>query len=93
MLAQRVVDKTRPYSRKETEAFYRQKIDDAWKDVQALDTPELKLQKYDTNMFWLMADEQFASKTPDELRSPGLEHGHDTVVLLVVPVLLRFPAR
>jgi hypothetical protein len=70
-LAQRVVDKTRPYSRKETEAFYRKKIDDAWKDVQALDTPELKLQKYDTNMFWLMADEQFASKTPDALRSPG----------------------
>jgi len=70
-LAQRVVDKTRPYSRKDTEAFYRQKIDDAWKDVQALDTPELKLQKYDTNMFWLMADEQFASKTPDALRSPG----------------------
>jgi hypothetical protein len=71
MLAQRVVDKTRPYSRKETEAFYRKKIDDAWKDVQALDTPELKLQKYDTNMFWLMADEQFAEKTPDALRSPG----------------------
>ncbi len=64
-LAQRVVDKTRPYSRKETEAFYRKKIDDAWNDVKALDTPELKLQKYDTNMFWLMADEQFASKTQD----------------------------
>jgi hypothetical protein len=70
-LAQRVVDKTRPYSRKETEAFYRKKIDDAWNDVKALDTPELKLQKYDTNMFWLMADEQFTSKTPDALRSPG----------------------
>ncbi len=70
-LAQRVVDKTRAYSRKETEAFYRQKIDDAWKDVQAVDTPELKLQKYDTNMFWLMADEKFASKTEDALRSPG----------------------
>ena len=70
-LAQRVVDKTRPYSRKETEAFYRQKIDDMWKDVQAVDTPELKLQKYDTDMFWLMADEQFATKTKDSLRSPG----------------------
>lgn len=70
-LAQRVVDKTRPYSRKETEAFYRKKIDDAWNDVQAVDTPELKLQKYDTNMFWLMADNQFVSKTQDALRSPG----------------------
>ncbi len=42
-----------------------------WKDVQAVDTPELKLQKYDTDMFWLMADEQFATKTKDYLRSPG----------------------
>ncbi|OPY29496.1 MAG: hypothetical protein A4E28_00813 [Methanocella sp. PtaU1.Bin125] len=71
ILAQRVVDKTRPYSRKETEAFYRQKIDEMWKDVQAVDTPELKLQKYDTDMFWLMADEQFTTKTQDSLRSPG----------------------
>ncbi|MGA9139638.1 MAG: hypothetical protein WBZ29_05410 [Methanocella sp.] len=71
LLAQRVVDKTRPYSRKETEAFYKQKIEDMWKDVQAVDTPELKLQKYDTDMFWLMADEQFTTKTKDYLRSPG----------------------
>jgi hypothetical protein len=91
MLAQRVVDKTRPYSRKETEAFYRKKIDDAWKDVQAVDTPELKIQKYDTNMFWLMADEQFAEKTPDALRSPGWNTA-TAAILLVVPVLLRLPA-
>lgn len=71
LLARRVVDKTRPYCRKDTEAYYKQRIEDAWNDVKAVDTPELKLQKYDTAMLWLMADEQFATKTKDYLRAPG----------------------
>lgn len=71
ILAQRVVDKTRPYCRKDTEEYYRQKINESWDAVKAMDTPELKLQKYDTNMIWLMADEDFTKKTKDNLRSPG----------------------
>jgi hypothetical protein len=65
VLARRVVDKTRPYCRKDTEDYYKKKIGEAWQEIKAVDTPELKLQKYDTNMFWLMADEQFAKKTKD----------------------------
>jgi len=65
VLARRVVDKTRPYSRKETEDYYKTKIDEAWAQIKAVDTPELKLEKYDTDMFWLMADEQFTKKTRD----------------------------
>ena len=72
VLARRVVDKTRPYSRKDTELYYKQKIDEAWAQIQAVDTPELKLQKYDTNMIWLMADEQFKQKTTDYVaKAPG----------------------
>jgi hypothetical protein len=72
VLARRVVDKTRPYCRKDTEAYYKQKIDEAWAGIQAVDTPELKLQKYDTNMIWLMADEQFKEKTSKYVaRAPG----------------------
>ncbi len=72
VLARRVVDKTRPYSRKDTELYYKQKIDEAWAAIQAVDTPELKLQKYDTNMIWLMADEQFKQKTSDYVaKAPG----------------------
>ncbi|WP_424359084.1 hypothetical protein [Methanocella sp. MCL-LM] len=71
VLAQRVVDKTRPFCRKDTEAYYRQKIEEKWDDVKAVDTPELKLQKYDTAMLWLMADEQFATRTKESLRAPG----------------------
>jgi hypothetical protein len=72
VLARRVVDKTRPYCRKDTEEYYRQKIEEAWQGIKAVDTPELKLEKYDTNMFWLMADEQFATKTTDYVaRTPG----------------------
>jgi hypothetical protein len=65
VLARRVVDKTRPYCRKDTEDYYRSKIEEAWQEVKAVDTPELKLEKYDTNMLWLMADEEFAKKTKD----------------------------
>jgi hypothetical protein len=72
VLARRVVDKTRPYCRKDTEDYYRSKIDEAWAEIKAVDTPELKLEKYDTNMFWLMADEQFTKKTTDYVaRAPG----------------------
>lgn len=72
MLARRVVDKTRPYCRKDTEDYYRKRIDEAWQEIKAVDTPELKLEKYDTNMFWLMADEQFATKTKDYVAdTPG----------------------
>lgn len=71
LLAQRVVDKTRPFCRKDTEAYYKQRIEDAWSDVKAVDTPMLKLQRYDTAMLWLMADEQFATRTKDSMRAPG----------------------
>src|SRR5271157_7508 len=72
VLARRVVDKTRPYSRKDTEDYYRSKIDESWEQIKAVDTPELKLEKYDTNMFWLMADDQFTKKTTDYVaNAPG----------------------
>lgn len=72
VLARRVVDKTRPYCRKDTEDYYRSKIEDAWQEIKAVDTPELKLQKYDTNMIWLMADDQFTKKTQDYVAdAPG----------------------
>ncbi|BAI62798.1 conserved hypothetical protein [Methanocella paludicola SANAE] len=72
VLARRVVDKTRPYCRKDTEDYYRSKIEEAWAEIKAVDTPELKLEKYDTNMFWLMADEQFTKKTKEYVSdAPG----------------------
>lgn len=67
VLAQRVVDKTRPYCRKDTEDYYAKKIDSTWEDVEALDTPELKLEKYDADMLWLMADRNFSAKTKNNL--------------------------
>jgi hypothetical protein len=72
VLARTVVDKTRPYSRNDTENYYHEKISQAWDQIKAVDTPELKLQKYDTDMFWLMADEQFKQKTIDYVSNvPG----------------------
>ena len=72
VLAHCVADKVRHYNRKETEDYYREKISQAWAAIQAVDTPELKLEKYDADMFWLMADEQFKQKTSDYLsKVPG----------------------
>lgn len=72
VLARRVVDKTRPYCRKDTEDYYKDKITQSWKEISALETPELRLQKYDTDMIWLMADERFTTKTKDYIGgSPG----------------------
>lgn len=77
VLARRVVDKTRPYCRKDTEDYYRSKIEEAWQEIKAVDTPELKLQKYDTDMLWLMADEQFTKKTTDYVAgAPGSDTFH-----------------
>jgi hypothetical protein len=72
VLARRVVDKTRPFSRKDTEDYYQSRINEAWEQIKAVDTPELKLEKYDENMIWLMADDQFTQNTTDYVaRAPG----------------------
>lgn len=77
VLARRVVDKTRPYCRKDTEDYYHSKIESAWAEIKAVDTPELKLEKYDTNMMWLMADEQFTERTREYIsRAPGSDTSH-----------------
>ena len=62
-----------------------------WKDVQAVDTPELKLQKYDTDMFWLMADEQFATEDKGLPAVAWLEHGHSAAILLANPYYFGLP--
>ncbi|MCD1294824.1 hypothetical protein CUJ83_07405 [Methanocella sp. CWC-04] len=72
VIARRVVDKTRPYCRRDTEVYYRQKIYTAWDEIKAVETPELKLEKYDSNMMWLLADEEFKEKTKEYVSdAPG----------------------
>jgi hypothetical protein len=72
VLARRVVDKTRPYCRKDTEEYYMNKISESWDDIKALETPQLKFEKYDESMIWLMADEQFKKKTDEYItKVPG----------------------
>jgi len=52
-----VNEKMKPYCRKDTEEFYRKKIASLWKEIRALETPELRLSAMDENIFWLLQDE------------------------------------
>ncbi|MGI6619996.1 MAG: hypothetical protein ACOX35_00905 [Bacillota bacterium] len=57
-LATSVNEKMKPYCRKDTEAFYRGRIAALWDEVRNADTPELKLEKLDRNLLWLIQDEE-----------------------------------
>ncbi len=94
VLARRVVDKTRPYCRKDTEDYYKKRIDEAWQEIKAVDTPELKLEKYDTDMLWLMADEQFAKKTKEYVSDvPGSRTVYVPAYYWWYPYYFGFPHR
>ncbi len=90
VLARRVVDKTRPYSRKDTELYYKQKIDEAW----AADTggrhAGIKATKV-RHEHDLAHGGRAVQAKDQRLRgeSAGQQHGDRAPDLLVVPVLLR----
>jgi hypothetical protein len=53
-----VNEKMRPYCRKDTEAHYVDVIRQAWDEVTAAGTPELKLSAIEKNLLWLLQDEK-----------------------------------
>lgn len=65
-LSQHVTGKVRHASLRYTEDFYRNKIEEAWADLDGTETPELKVQKYDDHMLWLMADGDFGRKLDEK---------------------------
>ncbi|HMD90342.1 MAG TPA: hypothetical protein VKF38_14360 [Anaerolineaceae bacterium] len=56
-------EKMRGFSRKETVAYYQDIIKQAWQQVEAANTPEVKSAKYDEVMDWTMADRDFSGHT------------------------------
>lgn len=62
-LVKSVTEKMRGFSRKETVAYYTDIMKRAWEQVEAAETPEIKMQKYDEVMGWTMLDENFSGHT------------------------------
>jgi hypothetical protein len=58
-----VAEKMKGFSRKETVAYYQQIIENAWKQVEAAGTPEVKSEKYEEVMDWTMLDRDYDDRT------------------------------
>jgi hypothetical protein len=60
-----LTEKMKGFSRKETVTYYQQIMEQAWKQVTAAGTPEVKAQAMDDGLEWTMLDNNF----PDRSRS------------------------
>lgn len=58
-------ERMRGFSLKDTAAYYRQVVSDAWKQVESADTPELKYKQYDDDFEWVALDHDFGRRTHD----------------------------
>jgi hypothetical protein len=62
-LVKTISEKMKGFSRKETIAYYQSITKQAWEQVEAANTPEVKSQKYDEVMDWTMLDNDYAGRT------------------------------
>jgi len=61
--------KMKGFSRSETIQYYQSIIDQAWKQVEAAGTPEVKSEKFDENLEWTMMDKNYDRRTRDVFRT------------------------
>jgi len=62
-LIQDVNQKLKGFSRKDTVAYYRDIVSRAWQQVESEATPEVKSQRFDEALEWMMMDEEFEGRT------------------------------
>jgi hypothetical protein len=62
-LVKSVSDKMKGFSRKETVAYYQNIMEQAWKQIEAAGTPEVKSQMYDEALEWTMLDKDYDNRT------------------------------
>lgn len=62
-LVKSITEKMRGFSRKETLAYYENIMAQAWAQVEAADTPEVKSQKFDEYLGWTMLDKDYTGRT------------------------------
>jgi len=66
-LVRSVSEKMRGFSRKETVEYYKDIMQKAWEQVEAADTPEVRMQRFDENMDWTMLDRRFDDRSREVL--------------------------
>ncbi len=62
-LVQSISEKMKGFSRKETIDYYQSIMKQAWQQVEAAGTPEVKSEKYSENMDWTMLDKDYDERT------------------------------
>lgn len=75
-LVKSVTEKIRGFSRKETIAYYQDIMNKAWSQVEAADTPEMRMKTFDDAMDWTMLDRRFEDRSrevfgPRPIMLPG----------------------
>lgn len=69
-LVKSVSEKMKGFSRNETIAYYKNIMEQAWAQVSAADTPEVKSQKFDENLEWTMLDKGYDDRTRRTFTGP-----------------------
>ncbi len=62
-LVKSVAEKMRGFSRRETQDYYRNIMEQAWAQIAAAGTPEIKSQLFDQNLEWTMLDRDYDDRT------------------------------
>jgi hypothetical protein len=62
-LTKEVSKAIRGFSRKETIAYYKNIMKKAWQQIEAADTPDVQLEKFDEVFEWTMLDRKFEDRT------------------------------
>jgi len=62
-LVKEVTEKMKGFSRKDTVAYYTDIMKKAWDQVEAAQTPDVKMQAFDDQMDWTMLDNDFDNRT------------------------------
>jgi len=69
-LVKAVAEKMKGFSRKETQDYYKNIMEQAWAQVEAAQTPEVKGQKIDQNLEWTMLDPNYDDRSRRVLTGP-----------------------
>ncbi len=62
-LVKSVSEKMKGFSRKETQDYYKNIMEQAWQQVEAAQTPEVKAQAIDQNLEWTMLDRDYDERS------------------------------
>jgi hypothetical protein len=62
-LVKDVNQKMKGFSRRDTVAYYKDIVQRAWEQVAAAETPEIKSQRFDEGLEWMMMDHDFDNRT------------------------------